>query len=148
MPNIGGHAYYTFHRDDHKFLVTFGDCEYRQSNNFINSLSDENVEQLFNSIYENIWQQNAYSVQDKTHDSYLIGKTSTQDFINTVASDTTFWGLVPFQLVVLANVSFYPYSCGIYRWNIELDFGSATEFNYTNHDPNGSNAATVNNSST
>ena len=139
MPNVGGHSYYTFLRNGHKFKVTFGDCEYYQSNKFINSISDSSAEQLFDSVYKNIWLQNVYAVQDKSYDSYLIGQSSTQDFINATATDTTFWGLVPFNLVVLANVSFYPYSCGDCRWNIEFDFGSATEFKYQNFDPNAKN---------
>ena len=136
MPNIGGHSYHTFQRNGQTFKITFGDCEYRQSNRFINTLTDSNIENLFESIYNNIWLQNVYAVQDKRYDSYLIGQTSTQDFINATSQNTTFWGLVPFDLIVLANVSFYPYSCGNCRWNIEIDFGSATEFKYQNYDPN------------
>ena len=133
---LGGHDYHTFVHNNEKFLLTFGDCESRESRRFLNSLTEPNINQLFDSIIVNIWEANKYGVQNKIHDTYLLGQDSTQEFIHSTATNTTFWGLVPFNSVCLANVSFYPYSCGIYRWNIELDFGSAAEYNFTNHDPN------------
>ena len=145
MPSggLGGHDYHMFTIDTVKFKLSFGDCEYAEARRFINSLSENSIEQLFDSIYKNVWLENVYGVQNKTYDTYLIGQSSTQEFINITATNSTFWGLVPFQLVVLANVAFYPYSCGDCRWNVELDFGSATDFNFTNYDPNSS---TTNNS--
>ena len=137
MPSggLGGHDYHMFTVNGVKFKLSFGDCEYVEARRFINSLSESSIEQLFDSIYKNIWLENVYGVQSKTYDSYLIGKDSTQEFINITATNSTFWGLVPFQLVVLSNVAFYPYSCGDCRWNIELDFGSAADFKFNNHDP-------------
>ena len=138
MPSggLGVHDYHIFTRNNEKFMISLGDCEYRESRKFINSLTESNIQQIFNSIMANIWDTNTYGVQNKAYDTYLTGQSSTQEFIMSTSSDNSFWGLVPFELVCLANVSFYPYSCGLYRWNIELDFGSAAEFNFTNHDPN------------
>ena len=138
MPNggLGGHDYHMFNKNGTKFKLTFGDCEYIGARRFLNTLSESVIEKLFESIYQNIWLENVFAVQSKTYDSYLIGQDSTQSFINLTAPTTTFWGLVPFESVVLANVSFYPYSCGDCRWNIELDFGSATDFKFNNFDPN------------
>ena len=138
MPSggLGGHDYHMFNKNGIKFKLTFGDCEYLESRRFINSLSENSIQQLFDAIYTTIWLDNAYAVQNKTYDSYLIGYSSTQEFINTTSTKTTFWGLFPFHLVVLANVAFYPFSCGDCRWNIELDFGSATDFKFVNYNPN------------
>lgn len=137
MPSggLGGHDYHHFNHKNVKYMLTFGDCEYVESRRFINSLSELSINQLFDSIITNIWEINKYGVQNKSLDTHLLGKESTQEFIDLTARSTTFWGLVPFSLVCLANVSFYPYSCNICRWNVQLDFGSAADFNFTNHDP-------------
>ena len=133
MPNVGGHDLYMFHRDGLDFKLSFGDCEYLESRRFLNSLTNSNVLNLFESIKSNIWDCNRYGVQQKTYDTYIIGEQSTQDFINSCPAN--FWSLVPFQLVVLTAISFHPYNCNDCRWNILLEFGSASEFKYTNTAP-------------
>ena len=135
MPNLGGHNYYTFQRDNDTFKLSFGDCEYSGSRRFIDSLSNQNIEHLFDAIYSTIWKANTYAVQSKSYATYLLGQSSTQDFITITAAETSFWGLVPYQSVCLTTVSFHPFSCGDCRWNVEVEFGSATEFQYTNYDP-------------
>ena len=135
MSNVGDHNYYYYTRDNNRFLLTLGDCENRSSRRFINSLSQINIDSLFEAIYNTIWLENRYGVRSKTYDTYLLGQNSTQDFITAVATNTTFFGLVPFDLICVADVAFYPYSCGDTRWNCEIDFGSASEF-HINTDPN------------
>ena len=136
MSSAGHHTYRTFNRNGQTFKITLADCDYAESRRFINSLTDSNITQLFDSIYNNIWLPNVYGVQNKLYDSYLLGHASTQDFITYTANESTFWGIVPFQLICLSCVSFHPYNAGDCRWNIMLEFGSATEFNFTNFDPN------------
>ena len=139
MPRTGGHDYHMLQHKNEKFKLTLGDCEYNESRRFINSLTDSNINQLFNSILVNIWDCNRYGVQSKTYDTYLLGQESTQEFINITSPNCTFWGLVPFQLVCVATVSFHPYNCGDCRWNVQVDFGSANEFRFLNHDPHSVN---------
>ena len=145
MPRTGSHNQYFFNKNGQKFTMTISDCEYSESRRFINSLSDSNIDQLFNSIYNNIWTSNTYGVQSKNYDTYLTGQDSTQDFITYTSVNSTFWGIFPFHLVCLSSVSFHPYNCGNCRWNILLEFGSASEFKYTNHDPNSTSNKTSNN---
>ena len=139
MPNSGLHTYYNFNKDGLKFKITLADCDYPESRRFINSLSDSNAEQLFETIYNNVWLPNRYGVQSKTYDTYLIGYSSTQDFINHTSNESTFWGIVPFHLVCLSCISFHPFNAGDCRWNIMFEFGSASEFKFSNHDPNTTN---------
>ena len=122
------------------FKLTLGDCEYIESNRFILQLTETNKEQLLQTIITNIWEPNRYGVQSKTYDSYLIGYDSLQEFIQYTAVNSTFWGLVPFQLICLASVSFHPYNSGDCRWNVLVEFGSSNEFKYTNFDPNSNSA--------
>ena len=136
MPNLGGHDYHKFNYNNEVFKVSFGDCEYIGSRRFIDSLTESNIKMLFDSIITNIWDCNRYGVQSKNYDTYLLGQSSCQDFINICAPNNTFWGLVPYHNVCLTTVGFFPYSCNDCRWNIQLEFGSATDFKYQNHDPN------------
>ena len=135
MSNVGDHNYYYYTRDENRFLLTFGDCENRNCRRFINNLNQSNIDSLFDAIYTTVWLENRYGVRDKTYDTYLLGQSSTQSFITAVATNTTFFGLVPFDLICVADIAFYPYSCGDTRWNVEIDFGSISEFHY-NFDPN------------
>ena len=141
MPNLGGHDLYVFNRDGQDFKLTFGDCEYIESRRFLNNLTSSNTKQLFDSIMTSIWTCNRYSVKSKTYDTYIIGDTNLQDFIDNCPSP--FWSLVP-QTVCLSAVSFHPYNCNDCRWNILLEFVSATEFKY-NQSPS---TSTPKNSST
>ena len=136
MPDTGGHIYRYFTYENQKFMVTFGDCEDIEARRFIDTISERSSAQLFEAIIETIWKPNKYGVQSHQEGNYLIGQNSTQDFIDTVATKTTFFGLVPFNLVCLANVSFHPFSPNKEtRWNVELDFGRASDF-HINNDPN------------
>ena len=136
MVRTGGHDYFYYNRDGHKFLLVFGDCESNDARRFLNSLASSNAESLFNAIYTTIWLSNRYRVQTTNEDSYLLGYESIQDFINVVATETTFFGLCPFNLLCLAAISFNTYSPDTTtRWRIELDFGLASEF-HLNYDPN------------
>ena len=139
MPNLGGHDYHTCQHNNQTFKLTLGDCEYIESRRFLDSLSDSNKQQLLDSIITNIWDNNKYGVQTKLYDSYLLGYDSIQEFINITSSNSTFWGLVPFQLVCVTTISFHPYNCGDCRWNVQVDFGSVLEFKYSNYDPNSNN---------
>ena len=135
MSNVGDHNYYYFIRDNNRFLLTLGDCENRDARRFINNLNQINIDSLFEAIYTTVWLENRYGVRNNSHDTYLLGQNSTQDFITSVATNTTFFGLVPFNLICVADIAFYPFSCGDTRWNVEIDFGSASEF-HINFDPN------------
>ena len=138
MPNTGGHDYHYFSYNNLEFLLTFGDCEYSEARRFIDSLSSHAIESLFNAIISTIWTNNCYSVNTATITSYLIGQQSTQDFINIVAKDCTFFGICNFNTICLAYVTFRPnpyLQVKKVRWEIELDFGSANEF-HINYDPN------------
>ena len=138
MPRTGDHDYTYFTHNNEKFLLTFGDCEYIEARRFINSLSEHSINKLIESIMKNVWQANRYDVKSSNQTTYLIGQESTQDFINTIATDCTFFGICQFNLICLAYVSFHPnprLGDKNIRWNIELDFGSALE-HHINHDPN------------
>ena len=138
MPRLGDHDYKYFTRNSENFLLTFGDCEYLEARRFLNQLSDHAIDKLVDSIMINIWQPNKYNVQTSDQTTYLIGKDSTQDFINAVATECTFFGICQFNLICLAFVSFHPnpkLGDKNIRWNIELEFGSAAE-HHVNYDPN------------
>ena len=138
IPNLGDHNYHHYTRDNQRFRLTFGDCEHVGSRRFIESLNQHIIDSLFDSIYNTIWLANRYDVRNHAFETYLLGQNSTQDFINIVATQTTFFGLLP-DYVCLATVGFYPFSCEDTRWGIELDFGSANEF-HINYDPNSASA--------
>ena len=134
--STGGHNYYEFQWNNQTFLLTLGDCDNNDARRFLSSLRDSNIESLYRSIMLTIWDANAYDVQSSRQDTYLIGQSSTQEFINTVARQTTFFGICPLDHLCLAFVSFHPYSPdSTTRWNIQLDFGRASEF-HVNYDPN------------
>ena len=135
MYRLGDHDYYIYNRENARFMLTLGDSHSISARRFVNSINQSNVDSLFEAIYSTIWIPNRYNVRTQAYDTYLFGQDSTQDFINTVATNTTFFGTVPLNLICLANVAFYPYSCAEFRWNIELDFGSSSEF-HVNVDPN------------
>ena len=144
MVRTGGHDYYQYTRNNEKFLLVFGDCEYNESRRFLNSLNQHIIDSLFNAIMITIWDTNKYNVRNHQEDTYLLGESSTQDFIVSVASETTFFGLCPFNLICLADVAFGPYSPDpSFRWKIQLDFGSANEF-HLNQDPNNPDYAEIN----
>ena len=136
--STGGHNYYEFQWKAQKFLLTLGDCDTYDARRFLSSLRASNIESLYTAIMTTIWDANVFEVQDSQQDTYLIGQTSTQEFINTVAQETTFFGICPFDHLCLAYVSFHPFSPDrTTRWNIQLDFGRASEF-HVNYDPNNS----------
>ena len=138
MPSLGGHDYKYFTHGNENFLLTFGDCEYLEARRFLNNLHDHAIEQLIKSIMKNIWDTNRYDVKSSRQTTYLLGQDSTQDFINAVSADSTFFGICQFNLICLAYVSFHPHprlGDKNIRWNIELEFGSAADI-HVNHDPN------------
>ena len=86
-----------------------------------------------------IWDTNRHDVQNSQQDTYLLGQSSTQDFIQ----HTTFFGICPFNHLCLASVSFHPHSPDTTtRWTVELDFGQASDF-HVNYDPNTTDPAPI-----
>ena len=138
MPRLGDHDYHYFTYNNENFLLTFGDCEYIEARRFLDNLSEHAIDQLKTSIMKNIWEADRFGAKSSQITSYLIGQDSTQEFINAIATDCTFFGICRFNLICLAYISLHPYprlGDKNIRWNIELEFGSAAEI-HINHDPN------------
>ena len=134
MLAVGHHDYYYFTHEGQNLLLTIGDCENANARRFINSVPEHMFEQLCRAIGETIWGPNQYNVQNEQYMSFLFGFNETQTFIDRVSTATTFFALMPFDLVCLAHVAFMPFHDLNARWEIELDFGYTREF-HTNDNP-------------
>ena len=58
----------------------------------------------------------------------------TQQFMELLAPETTFFALMPLDRVCLSFVTFMPFHDIRSRWEIELDFGHTNDF-HTNTNP-------------
>ena len=132
--SVGSHNYYYYTRNNVTLLLTISDCEYLESRRFINSTSDHNFQNLCAAIFESIWVPNRYNIQNLVAMDFLFGQNETQEFITTVSTETTFFGLLPYDLVCLASVGLYPFHDLNARIEIELGFGSVREF-HQNENP-------------
>ena len=128
MLNVGSHNYFYFNQDDTPLLLTVGDCEYRGARRFIDSVPQHCFDQLCTAILRTIWIPNRYNVQNERQMTFLFGQADTQEFINIVSEETTFFGLVPMESVCVASLGFYPFHDLNARWELELAFGPAADF--------------------
>ena len=81
-----------------------------------------------------ILEQCSQTYVSSTRNIDLSGQESTQAFINRAAAGTTFFSLMPFDMVCLSFVTFMPFHDIRSRWEIELDFGHTRDF-HTNINP-------------
>ena len=133
--NVQTNNYYHYYtRNNISLLLTISDCEYLESRRFINTISDHTFQNLCAAVFETIWVPNRYNIQNIVAMDFLFGQNETQEFINVVSTETTFFALLPFDLVCLASVGIYPFHDLNARIEIELGFGSVREF-HQNENP-------------
>ena len=128
MLAVGHHDYYYFNHLGTVLCMTIGDCESPAARRFINSVPEHMFNQLATAIGNRIWGPNAYNVQNEVYMNYMSGQAATQQFMELVAAETTFFSLLPFDLVCLSYVTFMPFHDIRSRWEIELDFGHTRDF--------------------
>ena len=101
---------------------------------FINSVPERMFTQLTTAIGNCVWAANKYNVQNEVFMTYMSGQAETQRLIDLLATETTFFSLMPFDRVCLSYITFLPFHDIRCRWEIELDFGHVSEF-HTNVNP-------------
>lgn len=134
MLAVGHHDYYYFNHFGTVLCLTIGDCENRAARQFLNSVPEHMFQQLATAIGNRIWGPNMYNVQNEAYMNYLSGQQMTQQFMELLAPETTFFALMPLDRVCLSFVTFMPFHDIRSRWEIELDFGHTNDF-HTNTNP-------------
>ena len=137
MLAVGHHDYYYFNWLGTTLCLTIGDTENVTARRFLNGVPEHMFFQLANAIGETVWGANEYNVQNEPYMSFLSGQPATQGFMDRVSARTTFFSLMPFDLVCLSFVTFMPFHDIRSRWEIELDFGHTEQFhvNFNPHIP-------------
>ena len=128
MLNVGSHNYYYYTHNGVSLLLTLSDCEHSGARRFINSTSDEIFQNLCRSIFNTIWAPNRYNIQNLIAMDFLFGRNETQQFIEYVAAESDFFGLLPMEFLCVASVGLYPFHDLNARIEIELAFGPARDY--------------------